>query len=171
MTFFTTDCANQWDQMTRLPFQFLTNENLPNKEKNFAKVLQNTKRTLYNFQIRLKLCQIWSLWCQLETHTIETAAYDKPVSMSRWTQRELTHKWFSNQITWWFCYLRLSSWYLCKEALLKIGHPRTLFSFFRLFQTNITNFTTNKCEKMSIQYMAPRFKPTTFGTWVSSHNQ
>lgn len=92
MTFFTTDCANQWDQMTRLPFQFLTNENLPNKEKNFAKVLQNTKQTLYNFQIRLKLCQIWSLWCQLETHTIETAAYDKPVSMSRWTQRELTHK-------------------------------------------------------------------------------
>ena len=29
------------------------------------------------------------------------------------------------------------------------------FIYFRLFQTDITNFSTNKCEKMSIQYPAP----------------
>ena len=38
------------------------------------------------------------------------------------------------------------------------------------FQTNITIFTANKCEKMSIQDTVLRFEPTTFGTWVSSHN-
>ena len=42
------------------------------------------------------------------------------------------------------------------------------FVYFRSFQTNITIFTI--CEKMSIQYTVLGFEPTTFGTWVSSHN-
>ena len=44
------------------------------------------------------------------------------------------------------------------------------FSFFSSFQAQITIFTANECEKMSIQYMVPGFKLTTFGTGVSSHN-
>ena len=39
-----------------------------------------------------------------------------------------------------------------------------------LFQTNITIFTANKCEKIFIQYTVQGFEPMTFGIWVSSHN-
>ena len=35
---------------------------------------------------------------------------------------------------------------------------------------NNTNFTTNQCEKMSIQYTVPGFEPTTFLTLVVTHN-
>ena len=45
----------------------------------------------------------------------------------------------------------------------KMGQPRPLFWSF---QTNATIFTTNQYEKMSIQYMAPGFEPTTFHRWV-----
>ena len=34
-----------------------------------------------------------------------------------------------------------------KKVVLKLGHPRNLFSLFSSFQTNITIFTTNKCGK------------------------
>ena len=45
------------------------------------------------------------------------------------------------------------------------------FSFiFSIFKQTLQFFKTNICEKMSIQYMVPGFEPTTFGTWVSSHN-
>ena len=44
---------------------------------------------------------------------------------------------------------------------------RPLFNLLSSFQTHITIFTTNKGEKMSIQYTVPGFKPTTFGTWGS----
>ena len=52
------------------------------------------------------------------------------------------------------------------------GQPRPLLSFiFGSFQTNINTIdATNKCEKMSIQYMVPGFEPTTFRSWVSSYN-
>ena len=54
---------------------------------------------------------------------------------------------------------------------LKMGNPGLNYHYFRSFQANIiTNFTTNTCEKMSIQYIVPRFKPSTIGTQVSSHN-
>ena len=43
-----------------------------------------------------------------------------------------------------------------------MGRPRPLFRLFLSFQTNTTNLTTNKFEKMSIQYLAPGFKLTTF---------
>ena len=53
---------------------------------------------------------------------------------------------------------------LILNLFLKMGQPRPLFRFiFRSFQTNITIFTTNICEKMSIQYMVPGFEPMTFG--------
>ena len=49
--------------------------------------------------------------------------------------------------------------------------PSSFIVCFRSFQTNIiTYFTTNICEKMSIQNTVPGFEPTSFGTWVSSHN-
>ena len=55
-------------------------------------------------------------------------------------------------------------------SLKKWANPG-LFSFiFGLFKQTIQIFITNICEKMSIQYLAPGFKPTTFGTWVSSHD-
>ena len=48
--------------------------------------------------------------------------------------------------------------------------PASFCVYFRSFQTNITIFSTNICEKMSIQYTVLGFEPTTFRTWVSSHN-
>ena len=39
-----------------------------------------------------------------------------------------------------------------------------LFRLFSSFQTNISILTTNKCEKMSIQYTLLGFIPMTFGT-------
>ena len=54
--------------------------------------------------------------------------------------------------------------------LKKMGQPRPLFRLFSPFQTNITTLTTNKCEKMSIQYPAPGFELTTFWLRVSSLN-
>ena len=43
------------------------------------------------------------------------------------------------------------------------GPTPASFSFiFSLFQTNKTKFTTNQCEKMSIQYTALGFEPMTF---------
>ena len=46
--------------------------------------------------------------------------------------------------------------------LNKQGNPRPIFYLFSSFQTNITILTTNKCEKMSIQYTEPGFELTTF---------
>ena len=45
-----------------------------------------------------------------------------------------------------------------------------LFSFIFVFSNTHYNFSTNKFEKMSIQYTVPGFELKTFGTWVSSHN-
>ena len=46
------------------------------------------------------------------------------------------------------------------------------FNLFLPFQTNITIFATNKCKKCPSSICTVLgFKPTTFGTWVSSHNQ
>ena len=56
-----------------------------------------------------------------------------------------------------------------KTLVKKMEQPRPLFHLYWSFQTRITIFTTNKCEKMSIQYMVRGFEPMTFGTWVSSH--
>ena len=53
---------------------------------------------------------------------------------------------------------------------LKNGSSRPLFGLFSSFQTNITFFTTNICEKMSIQYTVLGFEHTTFKTWVSIQN-
>ena len=50
-----------------------------------------------------------------------------------------------------------------------MGHLQSIFHLLSSFQTNITNFTTNKCEKMSIQHMVLGFKLMTLGTRVSSH--
>ena len=44
----------------------------------------------------------------------------------------------------------------------RMGHSRPLFCLFSSFQTNITILTTNKCEKMFIQYPVLGFKLSTF---------
>ena len=51
-----------------------------------------------------------------------------------------------------------------------MGQPRALFVYFWSFQTNNIIFTTNHCEKLSIQYTELGFKPTTFLTRVVTHN-
>ena len=49
--------------------------------------------------------------------------------------------------------------------------PTPASSFiFRLFKQTIQFFTTNQCEKRSIQYTAQGFEPTTSWTWVLTHN-
>ena len=54
---------------------------------------------------------------------------------------------------------------------LKNGPTPASFSFiFGLFQTNNTICTANQCEKISIQYTAPGYEPTTSQTCVVSHN-
>ena len=50
-----------------------------------------------------------------------------------------------------------------------IKNPGNFLIYFCLFK-HIKNFTTNKYDKMSIQYMVPGFELTTFGTRVSSNN-
>ena len=56
------------------------------------------------------------------------------------------------------------------KVFFKWASPGLFYVYFRSFQTNIAIFTTNICEKMSIQYTVPGFEPTTFGARVSSHN-
>ena len=46
--------------------------------------------------------------------------------------------------------------------LFKMGQPWPLFCLFSSFHTNITILTANKCEKMSIQHLAPGFELTPF---------
>ena len=48
--------------------------------------------------------------------------------------------------------------------------PASFCLFLVFWNKHYKFFTTNICEKMSIQYMVPGFEPMTFGTWVSSHN-
>ena len=41
----------------------------------------------------------------------------------------------------------------------KWANPGLFFVYFRNFQTNIKNFKTKICQKMSIQYTVPGFEP------------
>ena len=45
-----------------------------------------------------------------------------------------------------------------------MGQPLTFFVYFQSFQANNTIFTTNQCEKMTIQYTALGFEPMTSQT-------
>ena len=57
------------------------------------------------------------------------------------------------------------------RIFLKTGQPRRLLPFiFSLFKQTSLQFYTKICEKMSIQFTVPGFKPTTSGSWVSPHN-
>ena len=64
----------------------------------------------------------------------------------------------------------ISSFFLSVFFLSKNGPTPASFSFIFAFPNTYYNFTTNKFEKMSIQYTVPGFELTSFGTWVSSHN-
>ena len=46
----------------------------------------------------------------------------------------------------------------------KWANPGLFFVYFRSFQINNAIFTTNQCEKMSLQYTALGFQPATFHT-------
>ena len=73
-----------------------------------------------------------------------------------------------NEFSLWHIETRGISTFL---FLKKWANPGLFFVYFWSFQTNtITIFTTNTCEKMSIQYMVLEFEPTTFRMRVSSHN-
>ena len=54
--------------------------------------------------------------------------------------------------------------------LSKVFCSQASFCLFSFFPINISIFTTNMCEKVSIQYAVLGFEPSTFRTWVSSHN-
>ena len=45
----------------------------------------------------------------------------------------------------------------------KMGQTHPLFRLFSVFSNKHYNFTTNICEKMSIQYTEPGFEPMAFG--------
>ena len=68
--------------------------------------------------------------------------------------------------------ISLNIWNCGKVSFLffKMGQPRPLFRLFSVFSNKQYNFYNKYMWKMSIQYTVPGFEPTTFGTWVSSHN-
>ena len=66
--------------------------------------------------------------------------------------------------------VRILSTHPIYTLIFSMGHTLSIFCLFSSFQTSITIFTANKCEKLFLQYMGLGFKHTTFGTWVSSHN-
>ena len=87
--------------------------------------------------------------------------------------------WFWKQLL--VCFIEsiaeeaLVSKYLDRALLLKsffkrMGQPRPLFRLFLVFPNKQFNFYNESMWKMSIQYMAPGFEPTTVQTWVVSHN-
>ena len=47
--------------------------------------------------------------------------------------------------------------------LKKWANPSLFLFIFGLFKQTLQIFTTNICEKMSIQYTVPRFEPMAFG--------
>ena len=55
-------------------------------------------------------------------------------------------------------------WLIFEQLFKKWANPGLFFYLFSSFQTHITIFTTNKCEKMSIHYTVLGFELTTFGT-------
>ena len=58
------------------------------------------------------------------------------------------------------------------DFFLNMDQPRPLFRLFLFFSNKYYNFYNKYVWKNieSIQYPVPGFEPTTFGTWVSSHN-
>ena len=60
--------------------------------------------------------------------------------------------------------MNLSGGQCHKLFLKKVPTPGLFFVYFWSFQTNSTSFTTNQCEKLSIQYTALGFEPTTSQT-------
>ena len=60
---------------------------------------------------------------------------------------------------------------ICVSIFFKNGPTPASFLFiFGLFKQTLLQFLQQICEKMSIQYTVPGFEPTTFRSWVSSHN-
>ena len=73
---------------------------------------------------------------------------------------------------WWNLYFKDNFLFRCSQSFLKLGQPRPLFHLFLVFSNkHHYNFYNRSMWKnvMSIQYMAPGFKPPTFGMWASSH--
>ena len=91
-----------------------------------------------------------------------------------WATIFLTNVFLALTVHFWKTSL-CKRWRRFKQVQLNINCLKwailgLFFHLFSSFQTHITIFTTNKCEKMSIQFMVPGFELTTFGTQVSTHN-
>ena len=67
---------------------------------------------------------------------------------------------YSNTYAYKFSDCSLSKLLLFK----KWANPGLFFIYFRPSEETLQFFTTNKCEKISIQYTVPGFELTTFGT-------
>ena len=94
--------------------------------------------------------------------------------------QNLTKRWFILlwclapifDVSWLRLWLRnclLQFFWQKKQFFCKNGPNTSSFSFILSFQTRITIFTANICEKMSLQLMVLGFELMSFGTWVSSH--
>ena len=57
----------------------------------------------------------------------------------------------------------------CSAFLFLDGPTQASFHLFLVFLNKQYNFYNKSMQKMSIQYMVPGFKPTTFQTWVITH--
>ena len=86
---------------------------------------------------------------------------------SRWRRRWEKTKFFEFLIEPTKTFLKPPKKSFTQYFFQKMGHSRPLFLLFSSFQTNITIFTTNICEKL---YKEQGCEPTTFRTWVYSHN-
>ena len=106
------------------------------------------------------------MWFELVLHSFQSKWYsDQQLGtvMAIWTQYVATKYVY-------YRFLRATNSGSIKESYL-MGQPGLFCHLFLVFSNkHHYNFYNNYMWKMSIQYIVPGFKPTTFGTWVSSHN-
>ena len=75
---------------------------------------------------------------------------------------------------WWHSIFRNCGpnqfWFSHSYVFLNWPTPASFSFILGLFKQTLQIFTTDLCEKISIQFTVLGFEPTTLWTWVSSHN-
>ena len=116
-------------------------------------------------------------WCGsmlcLCRHRSNNRRYNYPrkcIHLVKIARVELNLSWtnFSVTLCWNNALWLLKRTYV--HNFFKLDQPRPLFCLFLVFSNKQYNFYNKSMWKMSIQYPALGFEPTTFGTWVYSHN-
>ena len=143
-----------------------------------GKFKQNLSRAFlidHNFYVFLRFePMIWSLktksFCEkhLQKHFITFVSFWRHVDVNfRFFSNSLLRQLHKGHKTRFSQHTKMFYWDVWVRYLLYII-TGLFFIYFRLFKNTI--FTTNKYEKMSIQYTVQGFELMTFETWVSSHN-